>query len=84
MKLTWTREDDLQHDTYRPASYTKFAAGLDADGMARRVHRHAWSARLSAGLRNGVDSTGVEGIADIAYDIPNIHVNIIRPTPAFR
>src|ERR1700676_2448693 len=32
VKLTWSREDDLQHDMYRPASYTTFAAALDSDG----------------------------------------------------
>ena len=32
VKLTWSREDDLQQDWYRPASLTRFAAGLDADG----------------------------------------------------
>src|SRR5262249_23851036 len=30
VKLTWTRQDDMQQDWYRPASLTKFAAGLDA------------------------------------------------------
>lgn len=73
VKLTWSREDDLQHDTYRPASYSRFAAALDADGWPT-----AWTTRIACpsfgGLRNGVDRTGVEGVADILYGIPNILV----------
>ena len=44
VKLTWSREDDMQQDWYRPASLTRFAAGLDADGwpvawtVADRLH----------------------------------------------
>ena len=71
VKLQWTREDDLQHDTYRPASYTRFTSALDANGSPT-----VWNARVVcpsfAGLRNGVDRTGVEGIAEIRYTIPNI------------
>lgn len=73
IKLTWSREDDMQHDIYRPASLTHFAAGLDANGWPV-----AWTARVASpsfsGLQNGVDRNGVDGIASVVYDIPNIHV----------
>ncbi len=73
VKVTWSREDDLQHDMYRPASYSRFAAGLDSDGWPV-----AWFTRIACpsfgGLRDGVDRTGVEGVADILYGIPNILV----------
>jgi isoquinoline 1-oxidoreductase beta subunit len=78
VKLQWTRDDDLQHDTYRPASYTKFTSALDEKGMPT-----VWNVRVVCpsfgGLRNGVDRTGVEGIAEIRYSIPNILVDYHPP-----
>jgi isoquinoline 1-oxidoreductase beta subunit len=78
VKLQWTRDDDLQHDTYRPASYTKFSAALDDKGMPT-----VWNVRVVCpsfgGLRNGVDRTAVEGIAEIRYTIPNILVDYHPP-----
>ncbi|PYM97576.1 MAG: hypothetical protein DME08_10135 [Candidatus Rokuibacteriota bacterium] len=32
VKIIWTREDDLQHGFYRPATYNVFKATLDAQG----------------------------------------------------
>src|SRR5262249_26437865 len=32
VKLTWSRADDIRQGSYRPASYARFAAGLDRDG----------------------------------------------------
>lgn len=80
VKLTWSREDDMTHDLYRPASYTKFAGALDADGWPA-----AWHTRVAcpsfAGMQNGVDRAAVEGIADLAYAIPNIQVEYHRGEP---
>lgn len=32
VKMTWSREEDVQQDTYRPATAARFRAGLDDDG----------------------------------------------------
>ena len=69
VKLTWTREDDMQQDWYRPASLTRFAAGLDADGWPL-----VWTARVACTPFGGGSRTAVEGVADIAYAIPHIQV----------
>ena len=78
VKLTWSREDDMQHDLYRPASLTKFAAGLDAQGWPV-----AWNSRIASptftGLKDGVDRSGVDGIASVLYSIPNMRVEYHPP-----
>ena len=76
VKLTWSREDDMQHDLYRPSSYVKFAGGIDADG-----NLVAFTGRVAsqpfAGINNGVDRNAVDGIANLGYgaSIPNILVD---------
>ncbi len=74
VKVTWSREDDMQQDAYRPASYSRFAAGLDADGWPV-----AWTTRIAGapfgGLRDGLARTGVEGVSTLPYAIPNILVD---------
>jgi isoquinoline 1-oxidoreductase beta subunit len=76
IKLTWTREDDMRHDLYRPASYVKFAGGVDAEGWPVAFTASVACPSFFGGGRGGaVDSTAVEGIHTLEYTIPNIHVD---------
>ena len=74
VKVTYTREDDTQHDYYRPASYVEFAGGLDAQGWPV-----AFMAKVAcpsfAFLRDGVDGTAVGGLSDLRYEIPDMLVD---------
>jgi isoquinoline 1-oxidoreductase beta subunit len=82
IKLTWTREDDMQHDLYRPAAYVKFAGSVDADGwpaaMTARVACPSFGNGFGGGRGNGIDSTAVEGIHTLEYAIPNFQVEFHR------
>jgi isoquinoline 1-oxidoreductase beta subunit len=74
VKLTWSREDDLQQDLYRPASYTRFAGALDSEGWPLVL-----TSRIACppfgGVRNGLARTGVEGVADMLYALPHMLVD---------
>lgn len=78
VKVTWTREDDIQHDYYRTASYARFTAGLDADGWPvvwmNRIACPSIMARFGP-LKNNFDSRSVEICDSIPYAIPNILVD---------
>jgi isoquinoline 1-oxidoreductase beta subunit len=74
VQLTWMREDDMQQDWYRPASYTRFSAGLDAEGWPVAVTGRIVCPPFG-GIRDGLSRTAVEGVADMAYAIPNVLVD---------
>jgi isoquinoline 1-oxidoreductase beta subunit len=75
VKLTWSREDDMQQDYYRPASYTRFQAALDADGWPI-----AFASRIACPQFGGAGSA-VQGVSDVAYGIPNILVDCHNVNP---
>jgi isoquinoline 1-oxidoreductase subunit beta len=82
VQVTWPREDDMQHDFYRPAAYTKLTAGLDADGWpvawkSRIISPSIMSRFFPGSVKNGLDSSSVEGHADAKYAIPNFFVDYV-------
>jgi isoquinoline 1-oxidoreductase beta subunit len=80
IKLTWSREDDMQHDFYRPAAYVRFGGALDADGWPLALTARVACPSFFDGGRGGnpVDSTAVEGIHTLEYGIPNFLVDYRR------
>jgi isoquinoline 1-oxidoreductase beta subunit len=78
VKVTWSREDDIQHDFYRTASYARFTAGLDAEGWPtvwmNRIACPSIMARFGP-LKDNFDSRSVEICDAVPYAIPNILVD---------
>jgi len=80
VKVTWSREDDTQHDFYRPASYARMSAALDAQGwpvawtttVASPSIMNAW---FPGSIKNNLDPSSVEGVNNLPYSIPNILVD---------
>ncbi|HEV2446051.1 MAG TPA: molybdopterin cofactor-binding domain-containing protein, partial [Candidatus Sulfopaludibacter sp.] len=77
VKLTWSREDDMQHDVYRPASYVKFAGAVDSDGWPL-VYTAKIACPTFFSRGNGVDGTAVEGLHDLEYQIPHMLIDFRR------
>ena len=87
VKLIYSREDDMRAYYYRPASVTRFTAGLDAAGNPLSFRARVASPSImeaSGSMKippSGVDKFAVEGIADLPYDIPNLRVEYSRQEP---
>ena len=85
VKVVWTREEDIQHDVYRPYYYDRLAAGLDQDGIpVSWSHRVAGSSILARwfppAFKNGLDGDAVEAAAG-PYAFSNVLVDYVRQEP---
>ncbi len=88
VKLIWTREEDIQHDLFRPFYYDRISAGLDAKGAivgwSHKVTGSSVMARWAPpGMKQGgrLDPDAVEGAAETPYDLPAHHVEYVRAEP---
>jgi len=86
VQVIWTREEDIQHDMYRPYYYDRLSAGVDAQGKAI-----AWSHRIAGSsivaryspswIKDGIDPDAVEGSANQPYAFGDIHVDYVAEEP---
>ena len=87
VKVVWSREEDIQHDMYRPYYYDRLSAGLDADGKpvawTHRVCRLLGLCALCPAARSRTASTSMRWRErrDPPYALPNIHVDYVRVEP---
>jgi isoquinoline 1-oxidoreductase subunit beta len=88
VRVLWTREEDIQHDRYRPYYVDRLAAALDAHGRPA-----AWQHTIAgAGLwavyygedtvKKGVDYDAVTSAADLVYPLESFEVRFVRRDPA--
>jgi isoquinoline 1-oxidoreductase beta subunit len=85
IKVVWTREEDVQHDIYRPAYRDVISASLSGGKIVAWKYRVAGSSVMArwfpAGFANGVDIDAVDSAIDQPYDIPNLQVEYVRAEP---
>ena len=85
VKVMWTREDDMQHDFYRPFGIHRMRGAVGADGWPIAwMHRVVTQAALGGGRgatgERTVNGDAVGGAADLPYAIPNLRVENITAT----
>jgi isoquinoline 1-oxidoreductase beta subunit len=80
VKVLWTREEDMQHDLYRPAVGNRLSAGIDEFGRLRTLHHQVVSPSIlqyvfPAGVQPNFDPSCVEGAIETHYQIPNLKLD---------
>jgi isoquinoline 1-oxidoreductase beta subunit len=94
VQLLWSREEDTQHDVYRPMAAARFRAALDSAGNLTGWHNRIVSQSCTGGITARLmpaaasdlmkDKTTSEGAFDLPYAMPNRlveHVLVHEPVP---
>ncbi len=74
VKVVWTREDDMTHDTFRPPALEDMSGAFDAAGKLIAVKLHVTSPSITERMFppvKGVDDSVVEYAINFPYAVPN-------------
>jgi isoquinoline 1-oxidoreductase beta subunit len=85
VKMLWTREEDMQHDFYRPASLIRLKAALNDSGNPTAWYSRVSSTSIISTLvrlplkpplapAEGVDPQAVASLTDLPHAIPNVQI----------
>jgi isoquinoline 1-oxidoreductase subunit beta len=86
VQLSWSREEDMKHDFYRPMHLAKFQASLDDKGEVTSLRIKSagdaitprWMARAAPHLSGPIDmpdKTASEGLFDLPYGFASQHMS---------
>jgi isoquinoline 1-oxidoreductase subunit beta len=85
VKVVWTREEDIQHDVYRPVYRDQVTATLVGGKVAAWKYKIAGSSIIARWLppafQKGIDIDAIDSAIDVPYDFANFHVEYIRAEP---
>src|SRR4030081_3893908 len=85
VKVVWAREEDIQHDVYRPVYRDTISATLSDGKIVAWKYRVTGSAILARWLppafQKGIDIDAIDSATDMPYDIPNFHVEYVQAEP---
>jgi isoquinoline 1-oxidoreductase beta subunit len=80
VKVVWSREEDMQHDIYRPATLHRITAGINEYGRLRAIAHRLVSPSIlqyvfAPAVTDIYDPSCLEGLLETHYDIPNVRVD---------
>jgi len=85
VKVVWSREEDIQHDLYRPVYLDRLSASLSDGKIVAWQHRVTGSSILARWLppafQKGIDGDAVDSAVDVPYAIPNLRIEYVRDEP---
>jgi isoquinoline 1-oxidoreductase beta subunit len=85
VKVVWTREEDIQHDIYRPVYLDRLSASMANGRITAWKHRITGSSIIARWLppafQKGIDIDAIDCAADTPYDISNLRVEYVRDEP---
>ena len=85
VKVVWTREEDVQHDIYRPVYRDTIAATLSGGKIAAFKYKVTGSSVIARWLppafQHGIDIDAIDSAVDMPYDIAHLRVEYVRAEP---